>query len=332
MSTNTLEETVKRPILSCKICGNTNNNAFHVVREMMYGSRDQFTYLECGQCQCLQLMNPPEELARYYPTDYYSFTVSPDALFHNPLKNVVKGIRISYAATQRGGLIGKVLDRSKPDPILHTLSPTHITKQSRILDVGSGSGDLLYRLRVAGFNHTVGIDPYINSTIVYNNGLHILKEPIYSMGGEWDLIMFHHVFEHLADPLETLQATQRLLSPSGFCLIRIPICSSYAWQHYGVHWAQLDAPRHFFLHSVRSMQHAANKTGFKIAKILYDSNEFQFWASEQYRQNIGLNDPESYKFHPELISEEQMAQYRARAEELNQQQLGDQAAFYLQKL
>lgn len=57
--------------------------------------------------------------------------------------------------------------------------------------------------------------------------------------------MFHHSFEHIADPFETLCSVRRLLS-SGTCLIRIPIVDSWAWENYGVNWIQIDAPRHFF--------------------------------------------------------------------------------------
>ena len=59
--------------LHCTICGNGANNKVHVAQEMMFGFRDKFEYLECGQCGCVQIINIPTNIAKYYPDNYYSF-------------------------------------------------------------------------------------------------------------------------------------------------------------------------------------------------------------------------------------------------------------------
>ena len=74
--------------------------------------------------------------------------------------------------------------------------------------------------------------------------------------------MFHHSFEHLPDPIETLERVYRLMPSGGNCLIRIPLVSSEAWKKYGPHWVQLDAPRHFFLYSIESL-----KLNLKLRKL-----------------------------------------------------------------
>jgi 2-polyprenyl-3-methyl-5-hydroxy-6-metoxy-1,4-benzoquinol methylase len=58
----------------------------------------------------------------------------------------------------------------------------------------------------------LGIDPFLEQSIEYENGLRILKKTIREVEGEWDVIMFHHSVEHLPDPLETLQSVTELLS------------------------------------------------------------------------------------------------------------------------
>lgn len=60
------------PTSACNICGNDKGNRQHEAREMAFGLRDKFTYLECGSCGCLQLLNIPADMSRYYPGDYYS--------------------------------------------------------------------------------------------------------------------------------------------------------------------------------------------------------------------------------------------------------------------
>jgi hypothetical protein len=37
--------------LACAICGNRRDNHIHVAREMMLGLREEFRYLECGNCR-----------------------------------------------------------------------------------------------------------------------------------------------------------------------------------------------------------------------------------------------------------------------------------------
>jgi hypothetical protein len=77
------------------------------------------------------------------------------------------------------------------------------------------------------------------------------------------------------------------------------IVSSYAWEHYGVKWVQLDAPRHFSLHPVESIRLLAKKAGLKVVNITHNSTSFQFWGSEQYERDIPLYDKRSYSVAPD---------------------------------
>ena len=149
----------------------------------------------------------------------------------------------------------------------------------------------------------------------------------------WDVIMFHHSFEHLSDQVETIRSVARLLSKNGLCIIRIPTVTSYAWENYKEHWVQLDAPRHFYLHSIKSMQLLATRLGFRIERILYDSTGFQFWGSEQYRRDIPLIADHSYAVEQErsIFSKSEIERFEEKAQLLNSEGRGDQATFYLRK-
>ena len=120
-----------------------------------------------------------------------------------------------------------------------------LNDETRILDVGCGPGKLLYNLSISNLKHLLGVDPYIQKDILYDKKLKILKGYIFEIEGQWDLIMFHHSFEHMPNPEETIKYASKLLSKQGVCLIRIPIVSSFAWNYYRENWIQLDAPRHF---------------------------------------------------------------------------------------
>jgi 2-polyprenyl-3-methyl-5-hydroxy-6-metoxy-1,4-benzoquinol methylase len=76
--------------------------------------------------------------------------------------------------------------------------------------------------------------------------------------------MLHHSFEHMDNPCGVLKQIDKLLNPDGELLIRIPVSDSFAWRKYGVDWFQLDAPRHFFLHTTKSIALLAKNSGFVL--------------------------------------------------------------------
>jgi hypothetical protein len=124
-----------------------------------------------------------------------------------------------------------------------------------------------------------------------------------------------------------------LLCDKGCLLVRIPTVSSYAWEHYGVNWLGLDAPRHLFLFSLKSMQILARQAGFTIKDVLYDSSGAQFWASEQYIKDIPLRDERSHYTDPDksIFSQEEIRKFDQKAEELNREEKGDQVCIFLEK-
>ena len=315
--------------MECKICGNKNNNRHHKPQEMMLGLRDEHDYIECSVCGCLQIAALPDNLADYYPDNYYSYQ---KAQTQSRLKKRLIQFRDQYAATGKC-LLGHLIHLIYPEVKLATLQRLRINTQSRIMDVGCGAGNLLHSLADIGFQNLLGIDPFNKQDIHYDNGLAIQKKSIHDADGEWDVIMFHHSFEHVYDQHEVLDKVHALLAQDGCCLLRVPTVSSYAWVHYGLDWVQLDAPRHLFLHSIKSMQQLAEQHGFTLEHVHYDSNALQFWGSEQYQQNMPLCDARSYAENKEnsLFTDKQIQAFEKRAKELNAHQQGDQAAFYLRK-
>jgi SAM-dependent methyltransferase len=327
--------------MKCKICNNVDGNKIYIAREMLFGFRDKFQYFQCSKCQCLQLSKIPTNISKYYPSNYYSFNIPFwFSKRNNMLFRGIKRIRSNYVITKKG-IIGKWIYSKYPAKGLELELRIHFpeppknlyTKNSRILDIGCGNGRFLNVLREAGFKNLLGIDFYNEKDTMYPNGLRIIKKSIYDTGGEYDLIMFHHSFEHMADPAKVLQATSKLLSKNGFCVIRIPIIDSHAWKYYKQDWVALDAPRHFFLHSIKSIRFLSEQLGLNIKKIVYDSDEFQFWGSEQYKLNIPLESKKSYRVNKResIFSQKQISSFRKKAEELNRKKQGDCAAFYLQK-
>jgi SAM-dependent methyltransferase len=234
---------------------------------MMFGTRERFTYFQCGKCECLQIGEIPSDISKYYPVNYYSYFPQ---FSTNRLKSFLRRSMGLYAIYGKG-ILGRILYTFfPPEDVrdLRKLSYAHIRLDSRTLDVGCGAGAFLQKLHATGFENLLGIDLYIEKDIEYENGLKIIKKSIYDVDTKWDLVMFNHSLEHFPDQFEVLGAAQRLFADDGTCLVRIPIVSSFAWEYYGVNWVQIDAPRHFYLHSIQSLSQLAEKTGLRLDKSM----------------------------------------------------------------
>jgi len=190
----------------------------------------------------------------------------------------------------------------------------------------------LLALRNCGFTNLLGVDPFIARPLSYHGGVRVEKSYLNRIHGKFSLIMFHHVFEHLEDPLSELMEARKRLNENGQILIRIPLSDSAAAEKYQEKWVQLDAPRHITLQTRNSMEHLARKASLKITGVIYDSTEFQFWGSEQYLRDIPLFSSESHAQNPlkSIFTPDQIKNFAEQASRLNQEQTGDQAAFILE--
>lgn len=326
-------EVIEQDHHTCRICEFSGDSPAYNAREMMFGLREEFCYFQCAKCQCLQISQFPSDMSTYYKQDYYSLSQSPESLYSNFFETWARRNRDRYAVLKKG-IWGRLISLLHPEEAdMASLSHLKLNRKSRIVDVGCGTGFLLYFLKEAGFENVLGIEPHIENDMKYPNGLTIRKAQVHELNEEQDLFMFHHSFEHLPNPIETLATVYRLLPSGGACLIRVPLVSSKAWETYGTNWVQLDAPRHFFLYSLESLKILAGKTQFEIKEIVYDSDEFQFWGSQQYLKDIPLMAENSYGRNPakSIFSQEDIDSFKAMAQELNSTSQGDQAAVYMVK-
>lgn len=316
--------------LSCQICNNNSNNKILKVREMYFGSREVFDYLNCSKCGCLQLLNPPNDFSIYYPKNYFTFNQKHES----KLKSLLNRFR-DQAAFGKSSFLGNLLVKKFGEPVYITrMKNSCVGLNDSILDVGCGQGILLHKMKESGFENVIGIDPFIDETIGYKNGLKILKMNYSDMDGLYDLIMFNHSFEHMEYPLKVMKKSNELLKLNKTLLIRIPVADSYAFKHYKENWCSLDAPRHLYLHTKKSIKILAEQSGFEVKKISYDSRSWQLWGSEQYSKNISLLDERSYYTNPKksIFTKNQIDEFETKTIELNKNGEGDQAEFYLQKV
>jgi SAM-dependent methyltransferase len=315
----------------CRICGNGKENISFSAREMMFGFRDEFEYYQCAECGCLQIAEIPQNIAKYYPQNYYSFNQNRDSLLKSVYMEGKQYLENKIAKQSLGqeNLIGKIFAK-KYDSFTwpEWLKVAQVQQDSAILDVGCGTGDLLLKMQKVGFSNLIGIDPYLDRDIHHENKVAILKCSLSELEEKYDFIMLNHSFEHMEDPLATLKNIHSLLFSNRFALIRIPVVQCHAWETYGVNWYQLDAPRHFFLHTRKSMELLAAQAGFTVSRTVYDSTGAQFWMSEGYEQDI----PFIKQLKSPPFSKKERNKFDQKAKILNKEARGDQACFFLQKI
>jgi SAM-dependent methyltransferase len=334
-------------MLVCRICHNAEDNKLYVVREMQFGLRDEFEYFECARCGCLQIKEIPGDLSRYYPQNYYSYSPAQTAAEYT--KTGLRGYKERFIRDQitkhylnRDTRLGAWLEKKSSVAgnycghlkwMRFQQVSLKLGFDSSILDVGCGSGQLLHRMAALGFSNLMGIDPFIERDIVYDNGVRVLKRELGEVEQQFDFIMLHHSFEHMPDPLATLKKLYALLKPNRYVLIRIPVAGSYAWRKYGVDWASLDAPRHLHLHTRKSMQLLAERAKFQVADVVFDGDGFGIVTSEQYLKDIPLMDPKSPHVNAAqtIFAKEELDAFLALDEELNKKGEADAAGFYLYK-
>lgn len=327
---------------TCRVCDAADDFQIFGVREMMFGTREVFEYFMCSRCGCLQIGDIPDDMHRHYPPNYYSLSADQSKATQFSVRNWLQTKRCETALFDRGhklNSLAKALVDFPQELFQHEagIATGEAIKRARlksfeahILDVGSGvNSRWLNALQQLGFRELVGIDPFIERTIEVH-GIRFIKGEISEHNSQYDLITFHHSLEHMPNQISALSAARRMLKIDGTVLVRIPLVSSTVWEHYGVNWVELDAPRHFYLHSRTSFLLAADRAGLEVFDIAYDSLDFEFYGSEQYLRDIPLTDPNSLWLNNKstVFTDAERAKFRELAASANAESRGGRAGFY----
>lgn len=192
----------------------------------------RYQIVRCADCRLLYLNPRPTdaELGQFYAVQGYDPFVS-DRRGFSPGKLIYKSVRYFTVRKKvwrvRDGLPGTL----------------------RVLDVGCATGELLAIFRRRG-DTACGVEPDAGAAeFARKQGLTVWNGDIRAVPadrGPFDLIVFWHVLEHVADLKATLGRVRELLTERGRLAIAVPNPRSLDAGWYGDQWVAWDTPRHLY--------------------------------------------------------------------------------------
>src|SRR6478609_9592522 len=93
---------------ACRICGNIEGNIIFQTKEMMFGFRDPFNYVECKECGTVQIEEIPGNIEKYYPDNYYSYSTNDPSKLSPKKLDVGSGSGKLLLDMQKGGFTNLV--------------------------------------------------------------------------------------------------------------------------------------------------------------------------------------------------------------------------------
>ncbi len=148
-------------------------------------------------------------------------------------------------------------------------------KAGRVLDVGCGPGFFIacmkrYGWEVTGIDISESAGNFAREYLGLNIYTGIVEETAFKQ--EFDLITMSHLFEHLADPADTLKRIAQLMSKDGMLVVAGPNFGSFDRWWHGMSWEGYKMPSHLYYLTPETYRAFLEKAGFQVVKI-----EYEFW-------------------------------------------------------
>ncbi len=303
---------------------------------MFLGTREIFPYIFCSVCQSLSIEKIPSNLGELYAK--YPGLKHPKRK-KSRLRNWLRRYMILHSNWLAKKLSSSLA--SFDDLRIKAIYGCDISRDSVILDVGCGSGWFVYELQELGFKKSRGIDFALNEDLYPNDSNLISKKSLFDISEKFDLITFHHSFEHLEDPEKVLKKTASLLSDNGICLIRIPNIESWGFRFFKEHWSGIHPPYHLFLPSKKGMEILCERAGLKIVGVRWEQLVESFLRSTCYTLDFASHDkfgtrtmlkdrPLGNRTIP-IFTKQEIEFWKAKTKKVVDDQLSDYIAYYIKK-
>lgn len=262
-------------VTTCDLCNSTKFTIFLTTPDRNYKT-GVFTYVKCLKCSLVYLNSRPKKsfFKKYYPDVYRPYHQ------YKKINSLQKLIRYFI---RNNKFVAKALIK---DQLFFW------PFKGKILDVGPGSGYYLHVLKGWGWDvsglelskQAVKVAKDSGIKKIFKGDLHTVKfKPEY-----FDAVRYSHVLEHVPSPTKELASVKKILKKNGRIIIIIPNIDSIFFGLFKTFWYPLEAPRHFYQFTPKTISKLLKKQGFKNIKIKYIQPPHTFLWSLLYL--LGLHD------------------------------------------
>lgn len=254
----------------CPWCKCDDSSLVIETRDWRHSIPGSFRLYRCGNCGLLRQSPLPSwaELATYYPSEYVSFSDTPEN--NNWLKKIIN----SSGYRERVDLINL------------------FSKEGNWLDVGCGTGEFLKYLQEIGKWNLYGLEPIENvaSTAEKKLGFPIIKSTFESStqfkDEFFDVITMWEVIEHLFDPVAAIGKAANLLKPGGVLVMSTPNLNAIDRSVFGDYWAGYDLPRHLHLFPISVLENICRNFHLGLIQEKCIGGSFTAWLIDLQSWNV----------------------------------------------
>jgi SAM-dependent methyltransferase len=214
------------PDFRCGCCAEHEGELRFVGRDTQ---QNQWSWATCAACGSVSLTPRPtaDQLSKAYGISYYG---SGEAKFDGVFARFIQHYRQMKAA--------RLAKR--------------IARNSAVLDIGCGDGSFLSALgKLAPLElHGTELEGSAAQRAQRHPEIKLHIGDAVTAGyrdEQFDLVTLFHVFEHLSEPILTLNLVHKILKPGGLAVLSFPNGASFQARLFKSKWLHLDPPRHLFI-------------------------------------------------------------------------------------
>ena len=238
--------------VSCDLCGMDDTKQMFYARDTLLGGPERYAVVRCQNCGLAYLNPRPtrQAIGRCYPTDYYDYLGS-SGIANTSRRRALKNLL--YHLT--GGIVGQI----------ECLPP------GTVLDVGCGDGRYMAFFRDLGWD-AYGVEPSAAGVErARSRGVKVgapgelldAKLP----ARHFDLVVMRYTIENMHNPSATLREARRVLKDGGKLFVCAPSIESPVARIFTHYCAYIEAPRHLYFFSPRTLPAMLERNGFRVVKL-----------------------------------------------------------------
>ena len=170
---------------------------------------------------------------------------------------------------------------------------------SKILDVGCGLGFLLSALDDKHEKFGLEVSTYAAEFAkkyahIYNSTL----EESNIAENSFDVVISHHVIEHVDSPEKFLREIKKVLKPDGYLVIATPDFSSICAKLFKEKYRMLFDKTHVNLFSFQSLKKMLTDFGFEILEVDFPYFDTEYFTEKNVLKMLDYNKSDSTELSP----------------------------------